>query len=673
MLHVITTFDECGLAEYIRMVDTLRTHLPKDMPCQIAALTGPLSTAGLARLADLDVAHRHFDTFEAYRHFEALDRPYHHPQGKLCKHFFAREYVEETAAGDDLVLFLDPDTLVQRDLTPFLEKNIAGKVLFGYEMNLSHTAHRNSGRLMVAKRFDAESAFDRSYITELNTGVVLGLAADFVRLMGDFYDFVLASPYFNTLDDLEDEAKWHDQDFFRYFYRSTLRADVATFEFNDVFTAVNIGARCLYYDVRTRAYKTVWGGKPAIVHFAGGTFHQILRVHPIQNALPDAPEETTPERIKIERDAAAPKVLLVSAGLHHLVRSWLRTHSDTPVVLLPESSTEEARAACQALATAHPQVTGCLPAMDALEENAPLGTDTAILPLTGAAKALEFVPGAHAPALDAQVYGAVRKLWRRGVRRFTFASYHGAFDLALPYLLDGFVDRHKGQRCFVVGNGPSLNQIDMGLLHNEITFGSNRCFMGYENWGMRFSYWGIMDRLQVEEYAEEYEDQVPADTIKFFPFEYASFLQVANACPVNFIYNSKPPYRFSDSPDELYLGFTVTHMLMQVAAIMGCDPIYLIGCDHHYNLQTADTPLATAGNRNAQVWTAGNASAPTHFTAQYTTGAQPKRFITPKPDKSEAAFAVANAWATESGRSIINATPGTGLHVFPKVDFTSLF
>jgi hypothetical protein len=39
--------------------------------------------------------------------------------------------------------------------------------------------------------------------------------------------------------------------------------------------------------------------------------------------------------------------------------------------------------------------------------------------------------------------------------------------------LSPFRNRHAGRRAFVVGNGPSLAKMDLGLLRNEITFGSN--------------------------------------------------------------------------------------------------------------------------------------------------------------------------------------------------------
>ena len=49
--------------------------------------------------------------------------------------------------------------------------------------------------------------------------------------------------------------------------------------------------------------------------------------------------------------------------------------------------------------------------------------------------------------------------------------FHGPFrnNLALK-------DRHKGKRCFVVGNGPSLASVDLSILRNQITIGANSIY-----------------------------------------------------------------------------------------------------------------------------------------------------------------------------------------------------
>ena len=36
-----------------------------------------------------------------------------------------------------------------------------------------------------------------------------------------------------------------------------------------------------------------------------------------------------------------------------------------------------------------------------------------------------------------------------------------------------FNNIHKGERCFILGNGPSLREVDLGLLENEFVFTCN--------------------------------------------------------------------------------------------------------------------------------------------------------------------------------------------------------
>jgi len=319
---------------------------------------------------------------------------------------------------------------------------------------------------------------------------------------------------------------------------------------------------------------------------------------------------------------------------------------------------------------------------------------------------LERVPmryraGVSLPEVSSR-YALLPPLWRRGFREAVFVDHGGETVLPMPHLLDGFHHRHRGERCFVVGNGPSLNDIDMTKLKGELTLGSNRCFLGYESWGFPFSYWGVYDKYQIETYHPVYESAVPADTVKFFPAEYWPVMRVAQGCPVNSAWPDPFPRAFSDGPSRVYRGFTVTFMLLQIAAIMGCDPIILIGADHRYELsrrgyspilrrawrgvarrlrggRVYETALAaqrawTKGSRSgdAPLWTTADATRATHFTSDYTDGGK-NRFLPPEPEEAERDFDCARRWAEGSGRRILNATPGTALESFPKVDFGRLF
>ena len=64
---------------------------------------------------------------------------------------------------------------------------------------------------------------------------------------------------------------------------------------------------------------------------------------------------------------------------------------------------------------------------------------------------------------------------------------------------------HQGQRCFIIGTGPSLTTDDLELLKDEITFGSNRIFEIYSRTDWRPTYYMNQDFQLIEKYADEIE------------------------------------------------------------------------------------------------------------------------------------------------------------------------
>jgi len=307
--------------------------------------------------------------------------------------------------------------------------------------------------------------------------------------------------------------------------------------------------------------------------------------------------------------------------------------------------------------------------------------------------------GIHLPDVKPH-YPLFHRLQRSGYRRFVVTNLAGQVEWQIPHLLDDFAGLHAGRRCFVVGNGPSLGQLDMNLLRDEITLGSNRVYLGFERWGFDFTYWGITDWFQIEEYASEYESRVPAAIPQFYPFEYLPYLRLPNGCPLNIYDHYRVP--FSDSCRGLALGHSVSFALIQIAVVMGCNPIVLIGMDHRYNLtprpvwqraarsvrnalarRFRGTP-ASKGLRawresrqeargeyeaNLALWDTSHSRESTHFDERYAAG---NRFLLPEPADAEREYRHALGWAGKHGVAIVNATPDSALEIFPKVSFERL-
>ena len=59
--------------------------------------------------------------------------------------------------------------------------------------------------------------------------------------------------------------------------------------------------------------------------------------------------------------------------------------------------------------------------------------------------------------------------------------------------LSRFHNIHKGERCFIVGTGPSLRIEDVHKLKDEYTFAVNSCLTMYDKTEWRGTYYGIVD------------------------------------------------------------------------------------------------------------------------------------------------------------------------------------
>ena len=231
--------------------------------------------------------------------------------------------------------------------------------------------------------------------------------------------------------------------------------------------------------------------------------------------------------------------------------------------------------------------------------------------------------------------------------------------------LQDFAGIHDGERCFVIGNGPSLNKIDMTRLAHEITLGSNRAFLGFEQWGFVYNYWMLQDRVLAEQNAAEIAERMPAEVVKFLPYTILKHFDVSkleNLVPVHLDYTRQ--CTFSNDPSALHEGFTVTVGLLQIAAIMGCRQIILVGADHNY-------PIPDENVNADRKWSGKGLE--THFSAAYTNHENGQVWEMPDVEKMNRAYDAAARWAEENGIEILNATPGSKLNSFPKVDYDSLF
>lgn len=221
-------------------------------------------------------------------------------------------------------------------------------------------------------------------------------------------------------------------------------------------------------------------------------------------------------------------------------------------------------------------------------------------------------------------------------------------------------DVHKGKRAFIIGNGPSLKQTDLSKLKDEITFGMNRIYLAFPEWGFTTTYLCVTNDLVVEQFV----DDITALPIPKF-IAWRSHKHFSPQIPISqlptFVYTTYTGPRFTgDVRGRVWEGATVTNLALQLAFHMGIKKAILIGVDHNF---------ADKGEANKTIVSQGDDQ--NHFLPNYF--GKGVKWQLPDLDTSEIGYTFAREAYRRAGREVVDATVGGKLTVFPKVDYNSLF
>ena len=247
--------------------------------------------------------------------------------------------------------------------------------------------------------------------------------------------------------------------------------------------------------------------------------------------------------------------------------------------------------------------------------------------------------------------------WWYNRARHQFAA---AFDRRLANSkasLSSYRDLHQGERCFIIGNGPSLNKMDLSLIRDEYTFGMNRIYLLFPALGFQTSYYLSVNSLVIEQIADDIRAlQMP----RFITWRARQWFSRQDDILFIDTDYTRPATFSQDITGRIFEGSTVTYIALQLAYYMGFTEVILIGVDHNF---------ATKGLPNVTMLSEGDD--PNHFSAEYF--GKGFRWQLPDLEASERAYKLAEAAYGASGRTILDATVGGKLKVFPKVKYGSLF
>jgi|GEM_PF-751802 len=211
--------------------------------------------------------------------------------------------------------------------------------------------------------------------------------------------------------------------------------------------------------------------------------------------------------------------------------------------------------------------------------------------------------------------------------------------------LKKYRNKYQEQRCFIIGNGPSLTIKDLEKLSGEVTFAANGIFFGLDSTQFRPTYYSVCDPIGMEDLYDSVSNFFDNRTIMLFPKNVLlTTYKVKNAL----YYDCKPENKTNfDLLEGIYTGNTVSYNLISLAIYMGFKDIYLIGLDFNFTAKQS------------------------HFIKNYLNfnnkDAATKEVLTWFDD-----FKKLNMRIQDKKINIYNATRGGKLDIFPRVDFDQI-
>lgn len=214
----------------------------------------------------------------------------------------------------------------------------------------------------------------------------------------------------------------------------------------------------------------------------------------------------------------------------------------------------------------------------------------------------------------------------------------------------------KGERCFVIGNGPSLRGEDLDRLKDEKTFAFNRIYHIYESTEWRPTYYMVTDKSIIKQLLKEKIFDVESELA--FVYSRKLYKKWNSKCMQIDLKGRTPIHKekfvvekLSESVDNFFSASqSVTINAIELAVYMGFKEIYLLGVDHNFAYE-----IDMNGNKVIKK----NIEA--HFRED-----KDKNIYMSCKEALTKCYETCKSFADEHDVQIINVTRGGCLEVFPR-------
>lgn len=265
------------------------------------------------------------------------------------------------------------------------------------------------------------------------------------------------------------------------------------------------------------------------------------------------------------------------------------------------------------------------------------------------------------------MYRTIRNLISRLFKAFSVILYYvTGTHIVSQYRIKKLKNIYKGQRIFVVCNGPSLKPEDLTKIYNAgyKSIGMNQIAYVYPNTPWRVNILVCTDGCIFWKKSKKMIQECEADYKVFNRKDFLTSLsyngkKIYVHCIGDSILLDEPKFS-EDLLKKYYCIGTTAYESIEWARYLGAKEIYLIGCDMSY---------AVNANQDGSIYY--NTSGGNHF---YEKDKDELSHVKPVQTwQQKLAHRAADDYSRSNGFRIYNATRGGCLEEYERVDFDSLF
>lgn len=262
--------------------------------------------------------------------------------------------------------------------------------------------------------------------------------------------------------------------------------------------------------------------------------------------------------------------------------------------------------------------------------------------------------------------------------RYLYEAYNAPLGIVVKShkRMKRFKKMYQGKRCFVVGNGPSLNEQDLDLIKDEYSFGVNSIYKIFNRTVWRPTFYCVQDYAVFEglpkKELQDISNLTHATFIRMATYgRYTKKCELIKRLVLTPIWTTVKDKEtggapFSEKSDfVIYDASTVTYMALQLAAYMGFEEIFLIGVDNNMPYHTEKDGSITVNDLSIAC----------HFYDKPEDNIGKDAYIHRAPDYemvNDSYLSAENYSRRKGSFRIYNATRGGKLEAFERVDLDSV-